>query len=337
MASSSTEFSPVESSPEEERRNWVELPRDVTASILSRLGAMEILTSGQMVCKAWLEICKDPLLWRTIDMYNLGDPDLGLDLEKICRHAVDRSCGELVDINLEYFVTDELLQYITDRSNQIKRLRLACCYHASDEGLIEAIGKLPLLEELDLTLCSFSVEPLKALGRSCSHLKSLKLNCHAYRISIEDLDDEVEFNDEVITIGENLSKLRHLQLIGNGMTNMGLEAILDGCPNLESLDLRRCLNIDLKGNLGKRCAEQIKHLWLPGDSIKDYRFVADPDDGLLDEDYPFRFAGADFLLGEYLELEDGYEDADDYSYDDCGYSGGNDSLDYEDFTDYDDF
>ncbi|PON71649.1 F-box domain containing protein [Parasponia andersonii] len=267
MVSSSTEVSPAESPPEE-RRDWLELPRDVAASIFTRLGAIEILTSVQMVCKAWLEICRDPLMWRAIDMRNDDGPDLDFDLEKMCRDAVDRSCGELVDINIEYFGTDELLRYITDRSNQIKRLRLASCYEVSDEGLIHAIEKLPLLEELDLTLCSFSAEPLNALGRSGPHLKSLKLNCQAYRLSNVFPHEELDFNKDVIAIGKNLPGLCHLQLIGNSMTNIGLEAILDGCTNLESLDLRRCININLKGNLGKKCAE-IKHLRLPNDSLED--------------------------------------------------------------------
>lgn len=49
-------------------------------------------------------------------MRNLGDLwDMDYDLEKMCRHAVDRSSGGLVDIDIQYFGTDDLLQYIADR------------------------------------------------------------------------------------------------------------------------------------------------------------------------------------------------------------------------------
>lgn len=113
MSSSSIGASP--SQEPEERRNWLELPREVTASILSRLVAIDILSTVQFVCKTWHEISKDPLVWRKIDMYKVGDLDLEMDLEKMCRHAVDRSCGQLVDINIEYFGTDALLKYIADR------------------------------------------------------------------------------------------------------------------------------------------------------------------------------------------------------------------------------
>ena len=51
-------------------------------------------------------------------MHNPGDRfNMPYNLEKMAMHAVDRSCGELIDINIEYFGTDELLQYITDRYN----------------------------------------------------------------------------------------------------------------------------------------------------------------------------------------------------------------------------
>jgi hypothetical protein len=34
------------------------------------------------------------------------------NLDKMCRHAIDRSSGQLLDINLEFFLTDDLLNYI---------------------------------------------------------------------------------------------------------------------------------------------------------------------------------------------------------------------------------
>ncbi|KAJ9140847.1 hypothetical protein P3X46_031443 [Hevea brasiliensis] len=102
--------------PQEPYRNWVELTQDVTASILWKLGAVEILSAAQLVCSTWRSVWKDPSVWRSIDMRNLGDLwHMGYGLKKMCRHAVDRSSGGLVDINIEYFGTDDLLKYIADR------------------------------------------------------------------------------------------------------------------------------------------------------------------------------------------------------------------------------
>ncbi|KAK0579506.1 hypothetical protein LWI29_027245 [Acer saccharum] len=170
--------------------NWVELPRDVTAEILSKLGAIEVLTSVQYVCSSWLQICKDPFMWRTIDMHNLEDLfDMGFDLEKICRGAVDRSNGHLSSINIDYLGNDEILQYIADRSSHLTNLRLANCYSISDRVLIDSISNFPLLEEVELSYCSLSKESLEAVGRSCPLLKSFKLNCRGYRYPLIECND----------------------------------------------------------------------------------------------------------------------------------------------------
>lgn len=101
--------------------NWVDLPQEITALILSRLGAVEIINTAQKVCTKWLDICKDPFMnfmWQSIDMWKLGDLHIKLendDLEKMCMLAIDRSCDGLVDISIEYFCTDRLLIYMAPR------------------------------------------------------------------------------------------------------------------------------------------------------------------------------------------------------------------------------
>ncbi|KAK8662006.1 hypothetical protein V6N13_091594 [Hibiscus sabdariffa] len=245
-----------------ETRDWLELPSEVTASILSRLGAIEILNSAQTVCSQWRNICKDPSMWRSIDMRNLGERDKDYVHEKMCVHAVDRSCGHLLDINIEYFGTDELLFYISERSVHLKRLRLFSCYEISDEGLSEAASKFPFLEELEILICPISKHAVETIGRSCPLLKSFKYNLQRCKGYVCD--------DEALAIAQTLPELRHLQLLGNGLTNGGLQAILDGCPHLEHLDLRQCFSVRLVGNLERRCVESIKNLRHPSDPPPDY-------------------------------------------------------------------
>ncbi|KAL2505097.1 F-box protein SKIP19 [Abeliophyllum distichum] len=88
----------------------------MTADILHRLGAHDILDSARKVCTTWRNVCKDPSMWRVIDMKNLGKyHDMSDYLETICRHAVDRREDQLTDIHIDYFATDELLQYISEQ------------------------------------------------------------------------------------------------------------------------------------------------------------------------------------------------------------------------------
>lgn len=77
-------------------------------------------------------------------------------------------------------------------------------------------------------------------------------------------------DEKAIAIGGNLRQLRHLELTWNSMSKIGLQVILDGCRHLESLDLRMCAYIDLKGELGKRCSTQIKCLKLGG--VEEFSF-----------------------------------------------------------------
>ncbi|PPD75215.1 hypothetical protein GOBAR_DD27860 [Gossypium barbadense] len=297
-----------------ETRNWLELPLDVTASILSRIGAIEILNSAQNVCSLWRNICKDPLMWRSIDMHNLGDLwDMDYDLAKMCVHAVDRSCGHLLDINVEYFGTDALLLHISESTKMVTQLfATAITYHCpcfilqmmlfADEGLSEAALKLPFLEELEISYCSISKDALETIGRSCPLLKSFKFNVQGCRRF------HLESDDEALAIAQTMPELRHLQLFGNKLTNDGLLAILNGCPHLEYLDLRQCFNVSLGGNLEKRCVERIKNLRRPNDSTLDYEFYTEVHDtGSSDEDYPSGISDIDFMMkmkmGELLQIQ----------------------------------
>ena len=96
-----------------ECRSWAELPSELTSSILSRLSSIDILENAQKVCTSWHRVCKDTAMWRKIDMRNFGD--LVLNLEMMCRHAVDRTQGGLVEIDIWHFGTDSLLSFIADR------------------------------------------------------------------------------------------------------------------------------------------------------------------------------------------------------------------------------
>ncbi|PRQ24898.1 putative F-box domain, nucleotide-binding alpha-beta plait domain-containing protein [Rosa chinensis] len=241
-------------------RSWTELPDDVTAMILSRLGAIEILKTAQKVCMTWRKISKDPLMWCRIDLHN--DGSYYSQLDKICRQAIDRSSGKLVDISIRNFGNDALLEYITDSSPRIRRLRLDSC-PVTDKGLSKVASKLPLLEDLEISHTnSCSGESLEAIGRSCPLLTSMKYK-DGWQVWFK-FDDT---NEQALAIAGTMHGLRYLQLLGNAVTNDGLAKILDSWPHLESLDLRCCFNLNLGGDLQRRCSTQVKTHQLPGGSL----------------------------------------------------------------------
>lgn len=287
---------------EEESRNWHDMPRDVTLMILMKLEAVEILGTAQFVCKLWYNICKDPSMWRTVVMHNLNEPEMAEKHEQMLCSAVDRSSGGLYNVDIEGFGRDELITYIIQRSSQLKHLRLACCYSVSAAALIEAFEKLPLLEELELTLCPFTGEQTIKIIHCCPTLRTFKLNEQGSR------NPTLACDDEAMAIAESMPELHHLQLIGNSMTNDGLKAILDNCPHLQSLDLRACFNVNLVGNLAKRCSEQIKDLRRPYDSTDDYMYLTTDYDSDFDETYADEYDDMDFVSDDdYYEFSDDNE------------------------------
>ncbi|RID40484.1 hypothetical protein BRARA_J00524, partial [Brassica rapa] len=177
----------------------------------------------------------------------------------MCHHAVDRRQGGLVEIHLWNFCTNSLLSYI-----------------AHSKGLAEAVVKLPLLEELEVSDCSY-------IGYCSSLGDTPKVVGQSYKS-----------DDVALAIAETMPGLRHLQLFGNKLTEAGLNAILDSCPNLEHLDLRNCYNLNLSGNLKKRCSEMIKVVRRPNELIHDYPFDATVN--LAEDGYPDDFSDLDFEL-----------------------------------------
>ncbi|CAA7055321.1 unnamed protein product [Microthlaspi erraticum] len=224
-------------------RNWAELPSDLTFSILLRVSVPDRLENAQNVCRSWRSVCKEPSLWREIDLRHLENLK---SMETMCRRAVDLSRGGLLEINIENFGNNSLLAYIADRSSNLKRLRIAEFEEITKLGLMKAVTKLPLLEELELSCCRFDdVFDLKGVGFACPNLKTLKVNYVGFYYK------HVECDDDALAIAESMTKLRRLQLLGNRLSHRGLIAILDNCPHLEHIDLRHGLKISVVGDVDK--------------------------------------------------------------------------------------
>ena len=114
MAACSSTAAPPPSPP------WTELPDDLTANILQRLHTEEILMGAQLVCSTWWRVCKDPAMWRVIDLDLRHYRRFRLkEFKNICLHAVDRSQGQLVGIKLTGLAVDLSINYATARAVEV--------------------------------------------------------------------------------------------------------------------------------------------------------------------------------------------------------------------------
>jgi len=123
----------------------------------------------------------------------------------------------------------------------------------TDEGFSEVVRKLPQLEKVLIPFLDTAEATLEALGRSCPLLKWLQYNSCGL--------DSCDSDKMAFVIAETMPGLRHLDMSGHKLTELGVLAIIDKCPLLESLDISDCLN--LNEDLKKRCIGQIKDLRLP--------------------------------------------------------------------------
>uniref|UniRef100_A0A0D9X586 F-box domain-containing protein n=1 Tax=Leersia perrieri TaxID=77586 RepID=A0A0D9X586_9ORYZ len=246
-------------------RDWSELPVDALAAIFKKLGTVEILMGAGLVCHSWLAAARLPELYRCVDMTRhnvIVTKDAGA-ICKMAKLAIDRSDGQMAP--------------------SLKSIRLIACEYW-DSSLIILAAKCPLLEEIEY---SYQDRPLPAsffrlIGRVCPQLKRLRVQMKWYhtdvvwKIKMQDLlrldwnvdpiepphAREARHNEQAFAIAETLHELQLLQIAGNSLTNKGVYAILEGCPNLECLDLSDCFNADVDEEFRARCAK-VKRVWLP--------------------------------------------------------------------------
>ncbi|CAM8994743.1 unnamed protein product [Rhodiola kirilowii] len=286
----------------EESPNWLQLPPDVTAAILQKIDVIDILNHVQLVCTSWHTICKDPSMWKSIDMLSGLDLHELFDVDKMARHAVDRSCGQLVDISIGHLPTDGFIHFLAQSPCQIRRLEIVSCTRFSKDLLKETASKFPMLEELKVQSTVLSIDAVEAMGRCCPQLKTFKYKVLKYHRPLAYHENLVKM------IAKTMPKLNHLELLRTKITNAGLKAILDGCPCLETLDLcssyLRNLQVD---DLGKVYSARYKKIM---------RYHEEPAAVNRNEQeydwYDYGFEDYGYGFEDYDEFDDDDEDVYDY-------------------------
>lgn len=149
---------------------------------------------------------------------------------------------------------------------------------------------------------SITAAHIELIGTSCPKVKSFTFNDRGFKYPF------TEGNEYALAVAKSMPNLQHLKLFGNKMKNEGLEAILDGCPHLKSLDIRQCFSVNLEGNLGKRCSKQIEHVRYPCDSTEDYEWDSELYDcETLYDNYLSETNYYSFSLGDYDDFFDPFD------------------------------
>ncbi|RLN04728.1 F-box protein SKIP19-like [Panicum miliaceum] len=227
---------------EAEARDWANgLGTDLLLAILGLVDHADILMSADCVCRSWRRAARgEPTLWRRVVMRG-GHAGIARRLNRCgaACEAVRRGARLCEAFCVQYAADDGFLIYLSEMAPYLKSLRLICCDDVTEERFAEAVKELPLLEELELSLCHNvgGSRVYKVVGDACTQLKHFRLNKHSIGPGILEWWQNVD--KDVLGIA-SMHGLRSLQLFSNYLTSKGLETILDNCPQLESLDIRRC-------------------------------------------------------------------------------------------------
>jgi hypothetical protein len=158
-----------------------------------------------------------------------------------CVHLTDNGMkilknlkGKLTTLDLTFChqVTDEGLKHLANL-HHLENLNLQCCRHITCTGLQTIVNSCPKLKSLNLTGC----DKVTLTGISSSNgLPDLeKLNLMGCKL----------ISDKCISVLLTwTNKLTELVLaFSDHVTDEGVLAVIENCPNIQSLNLKRCVNI----------------------------------------------------------------------------------------------
>ncbi|QQK41400.1 Leucine-rich repeat, cysteine-containing subtype [Penicillium digitatum] len=175
-----------------------------------------------------------------------GCPNLKKLTLSYCKHVTDRSmhhiashaAGRIEEMDLTRCttITDQGFRYWGNAQfTNLRKLCLADCTYLTDNAIVHLTNAAKNLEELDLTFCcALSDTATEVLALQCSHLKYLNMAFCGSAIS----------DPSLRSIGLHLLSLQYLSVRGCvRVTGVGVEAVAEGCHQLQVFDVSQCKNL----------------------------------------------------------------------------------------------
>ncbi|XP_008243014.1 PREDICTED: F-box protein SKIP1-like [Prunus mume] len=238
--------------------DWAELTQECLINILGRVSLEQRWRGAMLVCKSWLQACKEPCLNSAFDLQphfesaRWWTPEFERRVDSILQSVVDWSAGSLRHIRTTH-CSNHSLSFVAQRCPNLEVLSIKCCPNVTDSSMADIAFRCPMIRELDISYChEISHESLVLIGRNCPNLKILKRNLmnwldpseHAGVVPDEYLKTcPQDGNSEAAAIGKSMPNLEHLELRFSKVSAKGFALISVGCPNLEYLDLFGCVNL----------------------------------------------------------------------------------------------
>ncbi|XP_054842904.1 F-box/LRR-repeat protein 17 isoform X2 [Eublepharis macularius] len=253
-----------------------QLPPSILLKIFSNLSLNERCLSASLVCKYWRDLCLDFQFWKQLDLNNRQQVTDEL-LEKIASRSQN-----IIEINISDCrnISDTGVCVLAFKCPGLLRYTAYRCKQLSDASIIAVASQCPQLQKVHVgNQDKLTDEGLKQLGSKCRELKDIHFG-QCYNISDEGM----------IVIAKGCLKLQRIYMQENKLlrnlssldlrhiTELDNETVMEivkRCKNLTSLNL--CLNCIIND----RCVEVIakegrnlRELYLVSCKITDYALIA---------------------------------------------------------------
>uniref|UniRef100_A0A8D0E257 F-box/LRR-repeat protein 17 n=1 Tax=Salvator merianae TaxID=96440 RepID=A0A8D0E257_SALMN len=228
-----------------------QLPPSILLKIFSNLSLNERCLSASLVCKYWRDLCLDFQFWKQLDLSSRQQVTDEL-LERIASRSQN-----ITEINISDCrnVSDTGVCILASKCPGLLRYTAYRCKQLSDASIIAVASKCPQLQKVHVgNQDRLTDEGLKQLGSECRELKDIHFG-QCYKISDEGM----------IIIAKGCLKLQRIYMQENKLvTDHSVKAFAEHCPELQYVGFMGC-SVTSKGvihltNLRNLSSLDLRHI-----------------------------------------------------------------------------
>ncbi|KAH0457722.1 hypothetical protein IEQ34_013037 [Dendrobium chrysotoxum] len=278
-----------------EERKWEELTFDCLVCIFSKLGLEDLSIGVPLVCKSWHGASLDPECWKILDFQ---DMDFTTNSKFIARFnqeyqipnfsfasfmklSISKSHGSAIKLTIPSMLGLSFYQDLILASIECPRLKvlaLPTLLRQDDQQIPGLIARWKDLEILEMKWKPILfLELIEEIRANCPNFMGLHLCGH-----FEGKDAEA--------IVKCLPKLRSLVMRGSFLRREELMMILNGCKELQEVDVSRCRGFDADDEILKKASSRIKKFACEGSKVEEY---------YVDRLYGYGNLFLAFIFGDY--------------------------------------
>ncbi|KAL6336041.1 hypothetical protein AAG906_003668 [Vitis piasezkii] len=258
-----------------EGRKWEELNMDCLVNVFRRVGMESLLLDVPFVCKSWYKASLDPKCWERLIFPKYIKPDGIWDTGPLGERL-------MMQYRESFSVTAFIKSVVARSQRHATLLRLPIC--CTKEALEYAANESPTLKTLDLdAVLLFKQSTI--IPKLISKWKNLEMLTLGSRRNMVEILSQIRIyvgKDEVTAMITSLPNLKYLDLKGSTIEQKNLVMILQGCKELQLLDVRDCIGF-WEGNAEiLELASHIPKFMCEGSIYEEYDTYIDGD---VDSDY----------------------------------------------------